>query len=287
MVPPRRDGLRRHVRMLEGEFDIGEMSLATFIISRSKGTFMTAVPVFPRRLFSQNHIFVHARSGIQKPSDLAGRRVAVWAFQVTMSVLAKGDLKSEYGLDWRDVRWVTEYQEDNADALDGSVSIEVIPPGKTGAQMLISGEVDAYIDPHPPEEILRCEGGVCRLFDDPQAECIRYYRKYGYYPIMHVLAMREELANEFPDLPRALMNMWDDAAAQAHEFYVDFNYTVMPFGRYAFEEQMRMFGHSLWPSGVGVNRSNLERFIGFLEDQQLLRRRPSVDELFHKSVLNT
>ncbi|MGE4220496.1 MAG: ABC transporter substrate-binding protein, partial [Alphaproteobacteria bacterium] len=113
MVPPRRHGVRRHARMLHGqEFDIAEVSLASYIMARAAGAPFTAVPVFPRRLFSQNHIFVAESSDIRTPQDLAGKRVAIWAFQVTMSVLARGDLARDYGVDWRDIVWMTQHPEE-------------------------------------------------------------------------------------------------------------------------------------------------------------------------------
>ena len=66
-----RDGSYRHERMLrDGEFDAAETSLASYIVARSRGLPFTAIPVFPRRLFSQGQIFVHVRSGIEKPADL-------------------------------------------------------------------------------------------------------------------------------------------------------------------------------------------------------------------------
>ena len=82
MVPPRRDGVDRHRRMLvDREFDIAEVSLASYILARQAGVPLTAVPTVPRRLFSQNHIFVNADAGIERPADLVGRRIAIWAKQ--------------------------------------------------------------------------------------------------------------------------------------------------------------------------------------------------------------
>ena len=65
--------LRKH------EFDAAEVSLASYIIAKERGAPFTAIPVFPRRLFSQNHIFVSEKSGISHPAALAGKRIAVWA----------------------------------------------------------------------------------------------------------------------------------------------------------------------------------------------------------------
>ena len=286
MVPPRRDGVDRHKRMMIGhEFDIAEVSLASYIMSKRAGAPFSAVPVFPRRLFSQNHIFVNVDAGIEIPKNLIGKRVAIWAFQVTMSVLAKGDMQSEYGIPWREVEWHTERPEEIAWSND-SVTLHRIPDGRTGAEMLIAGDVDAYIHPHPPEYIFM-HPKVRRLFPDPEAECRRYWDKNGNYPIMHVLAFKEALGNEVEGLPQALISMWDDAREQADEAYIDFNYTMMPFGRYTFERSASTFGANSWSSGLAVNRSDLERFIGYMADQLLIPEIFSPEELFHPSVRDT
>jgi len=286
MVPPRRDGIDRHRRMLvDQEFDVAEVSLVSYILARQRGVPLIAVPTVPRRLFSQNHIFVNADAGITSPQDLAGKRVAIWAFQVTMSVLAKGDLQKEYGLSWRDVTWVTEQPEEiPSDA--GAANIERMPEGKTGAEMVLSGEVDAYIDPHPPEEIFT-DKRVRRLFDDTPAECRKYWQKHGYYPVMHLLAIKEGSIEKYPDLPGEIMRMWDNSRDQAYEFYEDHNFTVLPFGRYAFDNDINFFKSELWPSGLSANRKNLERFIGYMVDQELLEGPIPLETLFHESVLDS
>ena len=286
MVPPRRDGIDRHRRMLvDQEFDVAEVSLVSYILARQRGVPLIAVPTVPRRLFSQNHIFVNADAGITSPQDLAGKRVAIWAFQVTMSVLTKGDLQEEYGLSWRDVTWVTEQPEEiPSDA--GAANIERMPEGKTGAEMVLSGEVDAYIDPHPPEEIFT-DKHVRRLFDDTPAECRKYWQKHGYYPVMHLLAIKEGSIEKYPDLPGEIMQLWDNARDQAYEFYEDHNFTVLPFGRYAFDNDINFFKSELWPSGLSANRKNLERFIGYMVDQELLEGPIPLETLFHESVLDS
>ena len=286
MVPPRRDGIDRHRRMLVGlEFDIAEVSLASYIMARRRGVPLTAVPCFPRRLFSQNHIFVNADSGIGAPADLIGRRVAIWAFQVTMSVLAKGDLQAEYEVPWREVTWLTERDEEIPWTGTGG-NIERLPAGRSGVEMVLAGEVDAYINPHPPEEIF-ADNRVRRLFSDPQEECLRYWQKHGCYPIMHLLAIRDETVAAYPDLPRQIVGMWDDARDQAREFYLDHDYTVLPFGRYAFESDQEAFDGEPWQSGLAANRDNLERFIGYMVDQELIDAPVSPESLFHESVLET
>lgn len=287
MSPPGRDGGDRHGRMLrDREFDIAEVSLASYILAKARGAAFTAVPVFPRRLFSANHIYVGARSGILAPEDLRGKRVAIRGWQVSLSVLAKGDLKSRHGVDWRDIEWVTQDPEQIAFA-DPRVQVSRMPQGSSGAQMLLAGEVDAFIDPKPPKAVLEGQGGVRNLFADQRQACIDYHRERRCFPVMHVLAIREGVAARFPDLPAYLMRAWDDAQAKTQQVYEDYAYTCMPLGRLALEQSQRDFGQALFPAGVAANRDNLTWFIDYLVDQLLLPEPIDIDRLFHASVLRT
>lgn len=287
MTPPGRDGGDRHGRMLrDQEFDIAEVSLASYILARSRGAPFTAVPVFPRRLFSANHIYVGANNGIHTPADLIGRRVAIRGWQVSLSVLAKGDLKTRYGIDWRDINWVVQDAEQIAFS-DPRVRLEQMPAGKRGAQMLIDGEVDAYIDPKPPRAVLQGTAGVRLLFADQRQECLDYFRERRCFPAMHVLAIREDSVRRFPALPEYLIKAWEDAQVKTRQVYEDYAYTSMPLGRLAWEQCLRDFGENLFASGLAANRDNLNWFIDYLVDQALLPAPIAVDELFHPSVLRT
>lgn len=286
MSPPGRDGGDRHGRMLKGrEFDIAEVSLASYILAKSRGAAFTAVPVFPRRLFSANHIYVKDPA-IRTPADLRGRRVAIRGWQVSLSVLAKGDLKSRHGVDWRDIEWVVEGAEQVAFS-DRRVQLHAMPTGITGAQMLLAGEVDAFIDPKPPRAILEGQGGVRTLFADQRGECLAYFRERGCFPAMHVLAIRDDVAARWPALPAYLMQAWDDAQAKTRQLYEDYAYTAMPLGRLAWQQSQRDFGDQLYPAGLAANRDNLRWFIDYLVDQALLPTPIAVEDLFHPSLLRS
>lgn len=282
MTSSHRHGSNRHARFLKGEFDVAEHSLATYIVGVERGLPLTAVPVFPRRLFSQNHIFVNVRAGIAKPGDLAGRRVGIGAFQVTMSVLAKGDLKAEHGVPWDQIHWVTAREEEIP--MDYGIKLESAQ--RPLEEMLFDGEIDALILPHPPAEIMG-DPRVRRLFADPRAESTRYYKKHGWYPIMHLLAFKRALAERVPQLPRALMASWEDAKHRTEAYYHDPGYSLLAFSRTEYEGQRDTLAPDLWPSGVKANRANLDRFIGYCVDQRLIKAPIPVERLFHESVLDT
>jgi 4,5-dihydroxyphthalate decarboxylase len=285
MVPPRRHGVDRHGRMLrDAEFDAAEVSLASYIIAKSRGAPFTAIPVFPRRLFSQNHIFVSEKSGLRHPSQLAGKRVIVWAFQVTMSVLAKGDMKRDYGLDWRFAEWLTLYPEEIAVP---DLPIRQLAEGSDPVRMLLDGEAEAFIHPHPPEPAVSGRHGIRRLFEDPADECERHFKRSGYFPIMHLIAIKEATVRAAPELPRMLVSLWDEAKAIADDYHSDPGFGLSALGRLTYEQQKLSLGTDIWPIGVAANRANLARFIEDMVDQKLISQLIPIEQLFCKSTIDT
>lgn len=285
MVPPRRDGIDRHGRMLKGEeFDAAEVSLSSYIIAKSKGAPFTAIPVFPRRLLSPNHIFVREDSSCQSPADLGGKRVMIWAFQTTMSVLAKGDFKRDFGVDWRHIRWLTSHPEEIEVT---GLPITQLKPGADPIAMLHSGEADALIHPHPPAPALSNRDGIRRLFRDPPSECRRYVKTHGYCPIMHLLAIKNSLVDENPEFSRVLMKLWDEAKSIADGYYHDPAYAMPILAQQQYQQQKNDLGDNLWASGLKANRKNLEHFIDDMVDQKLLDEAISIEALFHPSTHGT
>ena len=146
-----RDGTGRHEQMLQdGAFDAAETSLASYIAAKAQGLPFTAIPVFPRRLFSQGQIFVHSASGIKKPKDLEGRIVALQSFQTTLAVLAKGDLASEYGVDIESISWRVKTPDTVATANSSRFDIESLPEGADLTELLCTGTVDALFYSRTP-----------------------------------------------------------------------------------------------------------------------------------------
>ncbi len=128
---PLRHGAERHARMLQKEeFDICEVSLSSYLMAKSRDMPFTAIPVFPRRLFSQSQMWVNASAGIHSPKDLIGRKVGLNTFQTTLSVLTKGDLQSEYGVPWREIHWHVAREETVALNPPEGAKIHPISQGK-------------------------------------------------------------------------------------------------------------------------------------------------------------
>ena len=286
---PLRDGVDRHGGMLHNRmYDVAEFSMSTYLMAIDRKVPIIGVPIFPRRLFSSGLMFVKDDSPITKPSDLAGRKVAIRSFQTTLSLLAKGDLKFEYGMPWEDIHWLLEDDEKIPFTPKAGVKIDRLPHGTDVGHLLRDGTCDAVIQPHPPMSMMSGEVKARRLFPDPDAEELRYYKKYGYWPIMHIIVMWQEFADKNPWLPRALMDMWHEAHEIARDYYTDPNWSQLTGGRRYFERERERFGtDNLFPTGVAANRENLEQFIKYSKDQALIKGDFSVDDLFHPSVRGT
>ena len=282
-----RDGTSRHEQMIhDRRFDVAEFSLSTFLMAIDRGVSLIGVPVFPRRLFSQSCMFVAADGDIEKPSDLIGRKVGLSSFQTTLSLLAKGDLKFEYGVPWEEVKWLlTTAEKVKFDPKPG-VSIEYAPKEADLGLLLEKGEIDAIFMPHPPQSVMKGTVKTRRLFRDTQAEEKRYFDKLGYWPIMHIVAMAPSLAKDYPALPAALMDMFAQAHHICDDYYSDPNWSRLPGIRHLYEESRAKFG-APWVNGFAQNRANLERFIQYSHDQGLISKCYEPERLFVESTITS
>jgi 4,5-dihydroxyphthalate decarboxylase len=238
-------------------------------------------------LFSQSQMWVNVDAAITSPADLIGRRVGLSTFQTTLSVLAKGDLQSEYNVPWRKIDWVVSKEEAVPFKPEAGVHVDLMAPGKTMGAMLERGEISALMVPHPPHQALSESEKIRRLFADPKQEEINYFRKNGYYPIMHVVAFKDDVLKRDPALAVNVMRAFDNAKEACKAYYEDPNWSRFVWGRHLFEEERKAFGDDPWPHGLEKNRANLERFINYSQDQGLLDRKLEVDELFASNTLNS
>lgn len=283
-----RDGRERHSRMLKhAEFDAAEVSLSSYVAACARGMAFTAIPVFPRRLFSLGQIFVNTNAGIKHPKDLEGRNVGLQSFQTTLAVLAKGDVAAEYGVDLRKINWFIRNPDTVESKPADGFKVKPLPEGRTLVSALGSGELDAifysrtpWTDPDPVLPIRR-------LFADPQAEEAQFYKNNGYWPIMHVVALRNSSVEAMPELPRLLMQTFASAHKIVHQYMNDPNWSRLAWTKYTRERESLEMASNPWPLGVAGNRANLERFIGYSHDQGIIDRKIAVEELFHASVHGT
>ncbi len=282
-----RHGTGRHERMLNAqEFDIAEVSLSSFLMAKDQGAPFTAIPIFPRRLFSMSQMWVKKGSGISSPTDLRGKKVGLNTFQTTLSVLAKADLGRAFSVPWRDIIWVTQRDETRSFQADGTAKLERLAPGESLLGAIMGGKLDAIMIPHPSHSFLQ-NRELVRLLHDPKEQEIRYFKEFGYFPIMHVIAIRDDVIKEFPHLPQELFNAFETSWEIARERWDDPNWSFLAWGRQASEDQNNQLSDEIWPNGLGRNRENLKWFIEQSYDQGLISQILDIEGLFHHDLSNS
>lgn len=282
-----RDGTDRHGRLLAGDYDVAEFSLSSFLIARERNLPIIGVPIFPRRLFSMSQMWVHPDSNYWSPRDLIGKKVALSAFQTTLSLLARGDLKHHYATPWEEIHWLLTSPEKIEVRTKPGVKVDYIGDRQGLGQALERGDVDAFFLPHPPKSVSTGQARARRLFADPRGEELNYFRAVGDFPIMHLVAVRADLVQARPGLARALYDLFEDARRIAASYYEDPNWSLLAWGLQDLEAERAAFGRDPWENGFHRNRATLERFIAYALDQGLITQPMEASALFAPETLET
>jgi 4,5-dihydroxyphthalate decarboxylase len=276
------DSTTRHWRFLRNrDFDVAETSASSYIVGRDQGMPMTALPVFLHRRFRHGFVFINTTKGISKPTDLIGRKIGIKSFLVTASHWMRGILEHEYGLPHKSVEWFAELDEDVEFTPHPDLKITRLPHDKSVETMLAEGELDALIHSDIIKPMETGDPRVGRLWPDYKAEEIRYHKKTGIFPIMHVMGIKQEIVDRYPWVPINLFQAFEAAKAIAMRRME--NPRIVPLAWYmeAWEEQEKLLGRDPWEYGLTVkNRHTLETLAGYSHEQGLTKRRWAPEELF-------
>ncbi len=272
------DIFRRALR--DKAFDITELSMGSHIVTTARGdSAYIGVPVFPSRAFRHSAIYIRSDRGIRMTADLAGRRIGLPEYQQTAALWVRGILREHYGVDTGGIAWRTGGERV---AITLPAGFDVRPLGRDPVAALADGEVDALIAPRPPEV-----AGVVRLYPDYKAEEIAWHRATGFFPIMHCMALRRELAERHPWLPLELHRAFSRARelALGELRMVNVLRASLPWIAAAYEEQAAIMGGDPWPYGFARNRDEVAAMIRFAVADGLAAEAIPPEALFHPSTL--
>ncbi len=188
----------------EARFDLSELAIVTYLQARAYGKPYVLLPV-PVMARGQHHtIAYNPERGPLAPADLAGKRVGVRAYSVTTGVWLRGMLEEQYGVHVDGVHWITFEDPHVAEYIDPP-TIERAAPGKTMAQMLLDGELDAAIvgDKLPDPRL-------AHLIPDHAAAAAAWAARHG-APVNHLLVIRSELSQRRPDVVREVFRMFKES----------------------------------------------------------------------------
>jgi 4,5-dihydroxyphthalate decarboxylase len=283
------------------EFEVAEMSLSSYTLSlfRENPPFI-AIPVFPSRFFRHSCIYIHAGSGIREPKDLTGRRIGNPEYQMTAPVWIRGILSDEYGVPVQSATYFSGGEEEPGRpeklALDlpPHIRTQAIPPDRTLASMIESGEIDALYTARAPSTfrggaLHDGESAVRRLFPDYHIIEREYFEKTKIFPIMHAVVIRRDVYEKHPwvaqSLYKAFMAAKREAEADLRETAA--LKTMLPWLLPHVEETERIMGREFWPYGLEPNHKVLETFLRYSHEQGLAKRLLQPKDLFAPESLES
>jgi len=251
----------RHWRMMRHlEFDVCEFSMASYMLAKDLGQARyTAVPVFPHRRMRHSFFLINKDSGVKTPKDLEGKRVGLRTMQNTASLWMRGILKEEYGVDLAKITWVSQDEEDIPFELPKWTKHERTPKGETLDSMLAAGTLDCAMYPDLlPSFVHGMSPNLGRLFPNAKAEEMAYWKKTGFFPIMHTLVIRDELLKENPWVAKSIFKAFEKSKAEAWKSMLDPRKVSLVWMQDLLEEQQAVMGPDPWVYGLEPNRKNLE-----------------------------
>ncbi|MEZ2126641.1 MULTISPECIES: ABC transporter substrate-binding protein [unclassified Sinorhizobium] len=287
VVPGIGDLFRRVAQ--HAEFDASEFSASSYFMMLGKGDRrFVAIPVFPSRSFRHSQVYINTKAGITKPEDLAGRNIGILDYQMTAALWIRAFLQHDHGVAPKDVTWWTGglYTPDFAErmpmSLPPGVELRRIPEHETLEGMLSSGKLDALVTVEPPRPFLAGSPEVARLFPDYRRVEADYFKRTGFFPIMHLVVIRRDVYEANRWVAVSLLQAFEAAKQYAKKrMHYQGAYAVgLPWLNAEMEEVDTLFGGDAFPYGVTRNRAILEQMTVYAHEQGFTPRKLDVEELF-------
>ncbi|NBE50567.1 ABC transporter substrate-binding protein [Streptomyces boluensis] len=276
------------------EFDAAELSLSSYVMNLARSGDFIAIPVFPSRTFRHNGIYVNADAGIREPADLAGRLVGIPEYQMTAAVWIRGTLAERHNLPVAAPRYRTGglHQPGRVEKLPLpdhlGVEIEPIGPGRTLADMLLDGEIDALYSARMPLPFAQADSRITRLFPDPRQVEEKYFADTGIFPIMHVVALRRDVYDARPWLARSLYKAFEESRALALRRIGETNALrySLPWLYEEVERTRSVMGMDFWPYGAAANDITLRTLLRYMHEQGLTEDLFTPERIFAGETLD-
>ena len=264
--------------MFKGEYDVSEMSLGELVYytSRDQADFV-AIPVFPSRIFRHGFIFCRKALGIKSPAELSGKKIGFPRWVQTAAIWMRGTLVDEFGLSAKNTQWyvISMHHWDDSDPQS-----RVQPRDGSTIQWLQSNGKEAQL------ALLSANHDVRRLFENPREVEANYFRKTKILPIMHVMALKKDLAERHPELPAELFRLFSQSKRWAQRWRRAIPSLVEAWPNQNLEEEQKLFATDPWAYGLEANRHVLDKFLLYCHAQGISARRIAPEELFHPSTVN-
>jgi 4,5-dihydroxyphthalate decarboxylase len=266
-------------------FDGGETSFSRYVRARAAGDDrIVALPVFLMRGFRHRCIIVRTDSSAVDAADLRGARVGLTGWADSGNVWTRAILR-EAGIGVDDADWQVGPLTSNHPVVDriGDVTVggnvRHTADGAPLVELLRRGELDAVMTPFMPPGFHAAGSDLRTLYPDSRQAEADYYRRHGYTPGIHVLALRAEVLRDRPEAAQKLVTAFE-AAKRLSRARRDKLVDVTPWHNEEVAFATRVLGADWLPYGVTADRAMVRDFQTELVEQRLLTGPVPEQDLF-------
>jgi 4,5-dihydroxyphthalate decarboxylase len=155
------------------------------------------------------------------------------------------------------------------------------------SELLVSGEVDALLHAAEPKAFRVGNPVVARLFPDYWRTESDYFATTGVFPIMHAVAVRNDVIDANPWLPNAVFDAYSQAKTKLYRYLANqaWYQGTLPWIERELGATRELMGDNYWPYGIAPNRKALETLFRYSHEQGLSSRELTIEELFHPATL--
>ncbi|MDR5815495.1 MULTISPECIES: hypothetical protein [unclassified Caballeronia] len=239
-------------------YDVSELAIVTYLQAKAYGKPLILLPAVVAARFQQGCIIYNARRGKLDIDQLSGKKIGVRTYTQTTGMWVRAILSGTYGVPVEANEWITIEGAHLEEYADPSF-VQRAAPGKQLLPMLRAGELDAAILGND----LPDEAGLEPLIPDAATADLAWYAAHRYVPINHVVVVTQALADAHPQAVRAVYDLLCRGKASVA-------------AENAGKPDKLLFGYD-------ALRAPLEETLAFCEEQGLLPRKLTVDEIFADS----
>ncbi|MCG7504120.1 nitrate ABC transporter substrate-binding protein [Mesorhizobium retamae] len=266
-------------------YDAAEVSFSRYTSAMAKGVeTAVGIPCFIMRGFRHRCIITTEASPMTKLSDLAGKRIGVTGWRDSGNTWTRAALRRE-GVGVEDAYWFAGRLTSShpvVDRLDGfgrPGRIEAAPGDRPMMELLAEGRLDAVFTPFMPDGYFDDGSGFRQLLPDFVAAEKAYFDAVGYVPGMHIVAVKQQLAETHPWLPGELARLVDES----QRLWTSKRRKYAETTPWMFDELLRSaraLPTSWNDSGLEANSPMIEDFITELSEQGILESDLTPQTLF-------
>jgi 4,5-dihydroxyphthalate decarboxylase len=251
---PTNKGFRPMVR--EQAFDVSEMAIVTYLMAKSLGKPMTMLPAVVMGRPQHPYALYNAERGKLAPNHLSGKRVGIRSVTTTTGAWMRGILQNDYHVDLESIDWVSFEDPHVAEYRDTTTRAS---SDKNIIKMLLDGELDAVIGDTSDDPRLK------PLIADPLEAGQEWIRTHGAHPINHVVVVSSHLLDRDLLLVSEVYSLLKRARDAANLSTAKLRFV---------------------PFGVSGLIRPLQIIMKFCEEQQLLARKMSIEDVFDQRILS-